>query len=143
MLSKETQYRIFAGTRRDDYTGWERLEVDKKECVDYWSLDLGNGYYLDRVTKHVKGILGTRKLKFNSIRRDRTIEDPEGEYKDVDYGVLFDVDIMVSPDSIKFDGKHNSFVVLSREPADWEQFSDTAPEFGDKDRDENWSSFYS
>lgn len=143
MISKEIQYRIYAGTRKDDFTGWEKVDVEKQENVDFWSLNMGNGYYLDRVTKNVKGLFGHKKVKFTSIRRDRTVEDPEGEYKDMDYNMLFDVDIMVSGDAIKFTGKHNSFVLLSREPVDWDEFSSGVPKFEDEGIEENWSSFYS
>lgn len=143
MISKETQYKIYAGTKKDDYTGWEKVEVEKDDCVDFWSLNLGNGYVLDRVTKEIKGLFRTKKVKFNSIRRDRSIEDPEGEYRDMDFNMLFDVEIQVSNDAIKFDGKNNSFVLLSREPVDWDAFSKGVPKFEDKDVEENWASFYS
>ena len=94
MISKETQYRIYAGTRKDDYTGWEKVDVDPAEDdnIDFWSLNLGNGYFLDRVTKNVRGLLGVKRIKFNSVRRDRSIEDPDGEYRDMDLNILFDVD---------------------------------------------------
>lgn len=143
MISKEIQFRIYSGTRKDDFTGWEKVDVDEKEGVDFWSLNLGNGYRLDRVIKHVKGFFGSKKkIHLNSIRRDHTIEDPDGEYKDLDYNILYDVDIMVESDSIKFNGKHNSFVLLSREPIDWNQFM--KGEFKmDNPKDDNWSSFYS
>ncbi len=145
MISKETQYRIYAGTRKDDYTGWERVEVPNPEAgeVDFWSLNLGNGYFLDRVTKSVKGLLGVKHIKLNTIRRDRSVEDPDGEYKDVDFNILFDVQIMVSNDAIKFDGKNNSFILLSREPVDWDEFSEGIPKFEDENLEQNWSSFYS
>ena len=145
MISKETQYRIYAGTRKDDYTGWEKVEVDpdEEDNIDFWSLDLGNGYFLDRVTKRVKGLLGVRKVRFNSVRRDRSIEDPDSEYKDMDLNILFDVEIKVSNDAIKFDAKNNSFVLLSREPIDWEEFSEGVPTFEDPEIEKNYASFYS
>ena len=144
MISKETQYRIYAGTRKDDFTGWEKVDAESKDDLTLWSLYLGNGYYLDRFIKNVKGFLRSKIVKFTSVRRDNTVEDPEGEYKDMDYHVLFDVDIMVANDSIKFNGKHNSFIVLSREPIDWEQFkNDSYRAEESKDPEENWSSFYS
>lgn len=143
MISKDTQYRIYAGTRKGDFTGWEKVDVDEKEGVDFWSLNLGNGYRLDRVTKQVKGFFGKiKKVHFTSIRRDHTIEDPDGDYKDLDYNILYDVDIMVDTDSIKFNGKHNSFVLLSREPVDWNQFikGEYTPE---SPKEDDWNSFYS
>ena len=145
MISKETQYRIYAGTRKDDYTGWEKVDVDPDEAedIDFWSLNLGNGYFLDRVTKRVKGLLVTKKVKFNSIRRDRTIEDPDGEYRDMDLNILFDVEIKVSNDAIKFDGKNNYFILLSREPIDWDAFSEGVPTFEDPENEKNYASFYS
>ena len=144
MISKVTQYRIYAGTRKDDFTGWEKVDAECKDGLTLWSLYLGNGYYLDRFIKHVKGFLGSKNVKFTSVRRDNTVEDPDGEYKDMDYHVLFDVDIMVANDSIKFNGKNNSFIVLSREPVDWEQFkSDSYRAEEPEGPEENWSSFYS
>ena len=145
MISKETQYRIYAGTSKDDYTGWEKVEVNPEEAgdVDFWTLNIGNGYFLDRVTKRVKGLFGVKKIKLNSVRRDRTVEDPDGEYRDTDFNILFDVKIMVSGDAIKFDGKNNSFILLSREPIDWDEFSEGVPKFDDKDIEQNWASFYS
>ena len=53
------------------------------------------------------------------------------------------VKIMVSPDAIKFDSGNNTFVLLSREPADWDDFSENVPKFEDKDIEQNWASFYS
>ena len=145
MISKEVQYRIYAGTRKDDYTGWEKVDVNPEESddIDFWSLNLGNGYFFDRVTKRVKGILGTKRVKFNSIRRDRTVEDPDGEYRDMDLNILFDVEIRVSNDAIKFDGKNNSFILLSREPVDWDGFSEGVPKFEDPEDEKNYASFYS
>lgn len=144
MISKETQYKMYAGTKKDDYTGWEHIDVDPEQAdtLDFWSLNLGNGYFLDRITKVRHGKLFRKVIKMNSVRRDRTVEDPDGEYKDLDFHVLFDVKITVSPDSIKFDGKHNSFVLLSREPIDWEAFVNEAPKFGENNLEENWTSFY-
>lgn len=145
MIDKETQYRIYAGTRKEDYTGWEKVAVDPAEAdtVDFWSLDLGNGYFLDRVTKSVRGFIGVKKIRFNSVRRDRTVTDPDGSYKDMDLNILFDVDIKVSEDAIKFDAKNNSFILLSREPIDWDEFSDGIPKFDDKEIEKNYASFYS
>lgn len=144
MITKETQYRIYAGTREEDFTGWDKVDVDEKEDVTFWSLNLGNGYRLDRVTKQVKGFFGSKKnVHLNSIRRDRTIEDPDGEFKDLDYNILYDVDIMVDVDSIKFNGKNNSFVLLSRDPVDWEQFKKDDFSLDEEEKNDNWSSFYS
>ena len=56
--------------------------------------------------------------------------------------MIFDVEISVDTDSIKFKDKHNSFVLLSREPIDWEEFS-KGPVTSDEDTENNWSSFYS
>lgn len=145
MLTKEIQYRIYAGTSKDDYTGWTRTEVPENEKdVEFWTLDLGDGYVLDRVTKQSRGLFGKKTIKINSIRRDRTIADPDGDFRDMNFSMLFNVKIMVSPDAIKFDTGKNSFVVLSRESADWEGFSKDLPTFDDKEIEEsNWSSFYS
>lgn len=142
MLSKEVQYRIFAGTKKEDFTGWEKVTVEESESIDYWSLDIGNGYTLDRVTKKIRGLFGSRKVRFLSIRMDRTVEDPEGDYRDFNCNMIFDVEISVDTDSIKFKDKHNSFVLLSREPIDWEEFS-KGPVTSDEDAENNWSSFYS
>ena len=145
MLTKEIQYRIYAGTSKDDYTGWTRTEVPENEKdVEFWTLDLGDGYVLDRVTKQSRGLFGKKTIKINSIRRDRTVADPDGDFRDMNFSMLFNVKIMVSPDAIKFDTGKNSFVVLSREPADWEGFSKDLPTFDDTEIEEsNWSSFYS
>lgn len=144
MISKEVQYRIYAGTSKDDYTGWIKTDSpDGSPAVEFWSLDLGSGFFLDRVTKEVKGILGKKTIRVNSIRRDMTVQDPDGEYKDLNFSMLFNVKIMVSPDAIKFDSGNNTFVLLSREPADWDDFSENVPKFEDKDIEQNWASFYS
>ncbi len=144
MLSKETQYRIYAGTSKEDHTGWFRTDTeDTDNHSEFWSLDLGNGYYLDSVLKVVKGLFRERKVRINSIRRDRTIEDPDGDYKDVDFSMLFNVKIMVSPDTIKFDAGNNSFILISREPVDWDEFSEGVPTFEDDSPEQNWASFYS
>lgn len=144
MISKEIQYRIYAGTSKDDYTGWTEAEVGPDAVgVEYWSLELGDGYYLDRATKVVKGLFKERKIRINSLRRDRSVEDPDGDYKDLNISMLFNVKIMVSSDAIKFDTGNNSFVVLSREPVDWDEFSEGVPKFDDKDIEQNWASFYS
>ncbi len=145
MISKETQYRIYAGTSKDDYTGWVKSDVQESgQDVEFWTLDLGDGYSLDRVTKKAKGLFREKTIRINSLRRDRSVEDPEGDYKDMNFSMLFNVRIMVSPDAIKFDTGNNSFAVLSREPADWEGFSENVPKFDDKDIEEsNWASFYS
>ena len=144
MISKETQYRMYAGTKKDDYTGWDHviIEPEQDDTLDFWTLNLGNGYFLDRVTKIIQGVLRKRVVKMNSVRMDRTIEDPDGDYKDLDFHVLFDVKIHVAENSIKFDSKHNSFVLLSREPVDWEGFAHGTPSFNEEELEENWSSFY-
>ena len=99
MISKEIQYRIYAGTSKDDYTGWTEAEVGPDAAgVEYWSLELGDGYYLDRATKVVKGLFKERKIRINSLRRDRSVEDPDGDYKDLNISMLFNVKIMVTPD---------------------------------------------
>ncbi len=143
MISKEAQYRIYAGTRKDDFDGWDKVDVEANENVDFWTLDIGNGYFIDRVTKSFRTLLGgTKKVKYTSIHRDRSILDPEGEYQDADFIALFDVDLMVSNDAIKFTAKNSSYVILSREPIDWDDFSEGIPKFEDKTGEENWSSFY-
>lgn len=144
MISKETQYRIYAGTSKNDYTGWTKAEVvDNGPEVEFWTLDLGGGYFLDRATKVVKGLFKEKKININSVRRDMTVQDPEGDYKDLNFSMLFNVKIMVSPDAIKFDSGNNTFVLLSREPADWDDFSENVPKFEDEDIEQNWASFYS
>lgn len=144
MISKETQYRIYAGTSKNDYTGWTKAEVvDNGPEVEFWTLDLGGGYFLDRATKVVKGLFKERKININSVRRDMTVQDPEGDYKDLNFSMLFNVKIMVSPDAIKFDSGNNTFILLSREPADWDDFSENVPKFEDEDIEQNWASFYS
>jgi len=142
MISREAQYRIYAGTRKDDFTGWEKVDVGAEKNIEFWTLDIGNGYFLDRVKKTVKGFLGTKVLKYTSIHRDRSILDPDGEYQDADFIALFDVDLMVSNDAIKFNGKNDSYVILSREPIDWDGFSEGIPKFEDEKGEDNWSSFY-
>ena len=142
MISKEAQYRIYAGTKKDDFTGWEKIDVENEENVEFWSLDIGNGYRVDRVIKNIRTLFGIKSVRYISIRRDRTLEDPDGDFKDTDFNVLFDVEIMVSNDAIKFNSKNNSFVLLSREPVDWDQFSSGVPKFKDETKEENWSSFY-
>ncbi|MDO5861587.1 MAG: hypothetical protein Q4Q58_02140 [Thermoplasmata archaeon] len=143
MISKETQYRIYAGTSKGDYTGWSQAECEDGKDIELWSLDLGDGYFLDRAVKVVKGLFKEKRVQINSLRRDRSVEDPEGDYKDMNFSMLFNVKIMVSPDAIKFDSGNNSFVLLSREPADWNDFSENVPTFEDSDIEQNWTSFYS
>lgn len=144
MISKETQYRIYAGTSKNDYTGWTKAEVvDNGPEVEFWTLDLGGGYFLDRATKVVKGLFKEKKININSVRRDMTVQDPEGDYKDLNFSMLFNVKIMVSLDAIKFDSGNNTFILLSREPADWDDFSENVPKFEDEDIEQNWASFYS
>ncbi|MDO5852689.1 MAG: hypothetical protein Q4Q62_01235 [Thermoplasmata archaeon] len=143
MISKETQYRIYAGTSRDDYTGWTQAECEDGKGVELWSLDLGDGYFLDRAVKVVHGLLKEKKVQINSLRRDRSVTDPEGDFRDMNFSMLFNVKIRVSQDAIKFDSGNNSFVLLSREPADWTEFSDNVPTFDDEDIEQNWTSFYS
>ena len=143
MISKQTQYRIYAGTSNDDFTGWVQAEAEEGADVELWSLDMGDGYFLDRAVKTVRGFLRKKKVRIYSLRRDRTIEDPEGDYTDMNFSLLFNVKIMVSQDAIKFDSGNNSFVLLSREPADWSEFSEGVPVFEDPKIEENWASFYS
>ena len=129
MISKETQYRIFAGTQHADYTGWEKQEVVQEgNIVELWSLPLGNGYFLDCVTKEIRGLFSRKKIQFNSVRCDRTVEDLDGEFKDVEIGMLFDVKIIITENEMKFEGKGNSFLLLSREPADWTKFDSDKPQ---------------
>ncbi len=143
MISKETQYRIYAGTSKDDRTGWRLADSKDLEGTEIWTLDIGSGYFLDTFTRVVKGILRSREVRVVCLRHDRSLEDPEGDYKDADVGMLFNVKIRVSPDALKFEAGKNSFVVLSREPVDWEEFSEGVPTFDDDPYEDNWSSFYS
>lgn len=142
MITKETQYRIYAGTQRGDYTGWEKQEtMQEGNLLDLWSLSLGNGFFLDSVTKEIKGLFSRKKVQLNSVRCDTTIEDLDGDYKDITVGMLFDVKIIITEGEIKFEGKNNCFLIFSREPADWTKFSSDEP-FETDDNDENYSSFY-
>jgi hypothetical protein len=142
MISREAQYRIYAGTKKDDFTGWEKVKAGVGENVEVWTLDIGNGYFLDRKVKTVKGLFGTKVVKTNIIRRDRSIMDPGGDYCDTDFFALADVELKVSEESISFKAKDKSSVILSREPIDWDGFSKGAPEFGKEKGEENWFSFY-
>ena len=140
MISKNVQYLIYAGTRKDDYSGWRKVDVDGD--LEYWALDLGGGYSLERISRKVKRLLWTRWVRVNALRHDGTIEDPDGDYTDSMMSVLFNVRITVDEDSIKFESKNESFAVMSREPVDWEAFKSGKPET-EKVDDSNWSSFYS
>lgn len=143
MLSPEIQYKIFAGTKKGDFTGWERTILNQGDIIDCWSLELGNGYVLDRLTRRVKRFLKTKEEGVISIRRDCSVEDPEGPYRDVDVSVLVNVRIIVTEDAIKMEDRHSSFVMMSREPIDWTGFEKGKPEFPSKEsEDENYSSFY-
>jgi hypothetical protein len=142
MISKLTQYRLYAGTKKGDYSGWSKVEVDRADLVECWSLHLGSGYTFDRVKMKVKRLLGSKVVQRTSIRMDRTIADPDSDYTDLNMHVLFDVNVIVSEDSLKFEAKDKSFVILSRVPVDWKEFENGEPEPEPSDRD-NWSSFYS
>lgn len=142
MIDKHTQYRLFAGTRKGDYAGWNKVDVDRTDIVECWSLPLGGGYTFDRIKMKVKGLLKTRLIDRTSIRMDRTLEDPEGDFRDLNMHVLFDVKLIVTDDTVKFESKDRSFIVLSRTPVDWKDFENGAPEPEPSDKD-NWSSFYS
>lgn len=144
MISKSLQYRLYAGTRKDDFSGWTKAEIpDLEGDIEVWSLPLGNGLTLDRASKAVKRFFRTKMVKINILRRDRSITDPDGDFQDIDISVLFDVDIQVCDETIRFDSGEDTYVVLSREPADWSSFEseDGAPE--EKAPEEpNWASFY-
>lgn len=142
MIDKLTQYRLYAGTKKGEYNGWEKVEVDRSDLVECWSLPLGNGYAFDRVKMKVKRFFGSKVVDRTSIRMDRTIDDPDSDFRDLYMHVIFDVNLIVTEDSLKFEAKDHSFIVLSREPIDWKEFDkgEPAPEPSD---DDNWSSFYS
>ena len=142
MLSPEIQYMIFAGTKKGDFTGWEKTIQNQGDIIDCWTLELGNGYFLDRLTRRVRRFMRTREQGVIGVRRDCTVEDPEGPYRDVDVSVLMDVMIIVTEDAVKLEDRHSSFVMLSREPVDWNSFENGRPDFGRKESEENWSSFY-
>lgn len=144
MISKPAQYRIYAGTKKRDYTGWTRLEGEGIPMdAEVWTLDLGDGYFLDSVRKSVKKLFSSKEITINSIRRDLSDSDPDGDFRYLNFSLIFNVNIMIGPDAIKFDNGNNSFVVLSREPVDWNDFSEGMPEFDEKGIEQNWRSFYS
>lgn len=142
MISKTTQYKLYAGTKTGNFEGWEKIDVERPDLLECWSLPLGNGYTFDRVKMKVRRMFKTKILDRTSIRMDRTLDDPEGDYRDLDMHVLFDVSIIVSEDSLKFEARDKSFVMLSREPMDWREFEKGAPEPEESDSD-RYSSFYS
>ena len=142
MISKNVQYMLYAGTRKEDYSGWRKVDVQGDEGMDYWSLDLGGGYSLERISRKVRRLLWTKWVRVNALRHDGTIEDPDGDYMDSMMSVLFNVRITVDDDTIKFESKNESFAVISREPVDWKDFESGKPEVEEVDTS-NWSSFYS
>ena len=142
MISKNVQYMLYAGTRKEDYSGWRKVDVQGDEGMDYWSLDLGGGYSLERISRKVKRLLWTKWVRINALRHDGTIEDPDGDYMDSMMSVLFNVRITVEDDTIKFESKNESFAVISREPVDWKDFESGKPDVEEADTS-NWSSFYS
>lgn len=143
MLSPKIQYMMYAGTKKEDFTGWEKTIQNQGDITDCWSLELGEGYFLDRLTRKVKRLLGSKEVKIISIRRDCSIEDPEGNYRDIDITLLVDVRIIVTEDAIKLEERHGSFILVSREPIDWADFEKGKPDFKDKDSDvDKWSSIY-
>lgn len=142
MIDRLTQYRLYAGTKKGDYTGWNRIDVEKTDLVECWSLPLGEGYTFDRFKLKIKRLFGSKTIDRTSIRMDRSLEDPEGDFRDIHMHVLFDVKLVVSDDSVKFESDDKSFIMLSRIPIDWKEFEKGAPEPEPSDRD-NWSSFYS
>ena len=142
MISKNVQYMLYAGTRKEDYSGWRKVDMQGDEGMDYWSLDLGGGYSLERISRKVKRLLWTKWVRINALRHDGTIEDPDGDYMDSMMSVLFNVRITVDDDTIKFESKNESFAVISREPVDWKDFESGKPEVEETDTS-NWSSFYS
>ena len=143
MISKETQYRLYAGTSNDDYTGWVKKDTSGAKDLEIWSLDLGNGYVLERAAKTVRRFFKDKTVYINTVHKDRTVSDPDGPYQDVNYTMVFNVSIKVSKDSIVFEGPSHSCIVLSREPVEWNDFSENVPTFDDKEFEDNWSSFYS
>lgn len=142
MIDKLTQYRLYAGTKKGDYAGWNKVDIDRPDLIEYWSLPLGGGYTFDRVKLKAKGFFKSKTVDKTSIRMDRTLEDPEGDYRDLNMHVLFDVKLIVSEDSLKFESKDKSFIMLSRIPVNWNEFEKGEPEPEPSDKD-NWSSFYS
>lgn len=141
MINKYAQYKLYAGTKNEDFDGWEKIEVDRADLIDCRSLQLGNGYTFDYVKMKVKVLFKTRIITRKSLRMDRTLDDPDGDYRDIDMHVLFDVHIVVTEDSIKFETNDKSFVMLSREPIDWKEFEKGAPKPEEPDTD-RYSSFY-
>ncbi len=142
MISIKTQYLMYAGTSRDDFTGWSKIDVPEDEHLEVWALDIGGGYTLQRARKKVKGFFGERTLKSIALRHDRSIVDPESDYADSCVTVLFNVKMSVDDDTVKFECKNNSYTVISRESVDWKSFEAGEPEQPEEDRS-SYSSFYS
>lgn len=141
MISKCTQYKLYAGTKKGEFDGWEEIDVDRADLIECRTLQLGNGYAFDHVKMRVKSLFKTKIVDRTSIRMDRTLDDPDGDFRDLDMHVLFDVNIVVSEDCLKFESRDKSFVMLSREPVDWKDFEKGAP-VPDEPETDRYSSFY-
>ncbi len=141
VISIKTQYLMYAGTKRDDYSGWSKVDVPEDDKLEVWTLDIGGGYVLQRAMKKVKGFFGEKTLRSTSLRHDRSIVDPDGDYTDSCVSMLFNVNMTVDNDTVKFESKNNSYTVISREAVDWKVFESGEPEQPEEDRS-SYSSFY-
>ncbi len=142
MISIKTQYLMYAGTKREDYSGWSKIDIPEDDHMEVWALDIGGGYVLQRAVKKVKGFFGEKVLKSTSLRHDRSIEDPDGDYTDSCISLLFDVKMTVDDDTVKFESKNNSYTIISRESVDWKEFESGEPVQPEEDKS-SYSSFYS
>ena len=142
VISIKTQYLMYAGTRRDDFSGWSKMDVTDDDRLEVWALDIGSGYVLQRAVKKVKGLFGVRTLKSTCLRHDRSIVDPDSDYSDSCVSVLFDVKMTVDDETVKFESRNNSYTVISRESVDWGDLESGEPAQPEEDKS-SYSSFYS
>ncbi|MBO4798483.1 MAG: hypothetical protein J5494_06925 [Candidatus Methanomethylophilaceae archaeon] len=139
MISKRIQYLLYAGTEKEDFTGWDEIDAPVRRAEKCWSLYLGGGYSLARI-RMKRGIFGKRR-SVNALYHEGTLEDAGGDEDDLMISLVYDVRISVGSDTIKFVTYSNSFAELSRESVDWKEFESGEPESQEND-DYNWSSFY-
>ncbi len=142
VISIKTQYLIYAGTKRDDFSGWTKIDVPDDDRMEIWALDIGGGYVLQRAVKKVKGIFGERTLRSTALRHDRSIVDPDSDYTDSCFTVLLNVKMTVDDATVKFESKNNSYTVISRAEVDWKEFESGEP-VQPKEDNSSYSSFYS
>ena len=142
VISIKTQYLIYAGTKRDDFSGWTKIDVPDDDRMEIWALDIGGGYVLQRAVKKVKGIFGERTLRSTALRHDRSIVDPDSDYIDSCFTVLLNVKMTVDDATVKFESKNNSCTVISRAEVDWKEFESGEP-VQPKEDNSSYSSVYS